>query len=443
VRSALAAAALVAAAAGASGAQAPAQLRFHHLHVRVEDPAAAMTQAVSRVDGTRVILQGLGVGVRIGDQYVLFDRGEDAAPGAGPQTVDARYAAAVRWLKARNLHAAPIELGATEVAAIAGLGRADHIAFATPDLAAVVAALRRSSAAPLKQTDESAVFAIDDGTMLEIARDTDRPDAFWCPMHPDVRSASPASCPLCSMALVPIPPPTLGHYRLDVTQVPKRSRKGTERLRVAVRHPQSSALVTTFTEIHERLFHLFIVGRDLSHFEHVHPEKGREGFEIAVDLAPGAYVLIADFVPSDGTPQLVQHAIVTPGYRGSAFAPADLRMDIADKTVGGVRVSLAGYAEAGKDSVLRFTLRDVTTGAPVGDLEPYLGASGHLLAVNADLTHAIHGHPEEREQRDARTAAGGEILFAPVLPQPGVYKLWVQFQRKGTVFTVPFAIAAQ
>jgi len=443
VRSTVAAAALVAAAVGASSAQAPAQLRFHHLHVRVEDPAAAMTQAVSRAGGTRVILQGLGVGVRIGDQYVLFDRAEDAAPSAGRPSAAAQYAAAVRWLAARGLHATPIELSATEVAAVANLGSVGHIAFATPDSAAVVATLRRGSVAPLKQTDESALFAIDGGTMLEIAHDTDRPDAFWCPMHPDVRSASPASCPLCSMALVPIPPPTLGHYRLDVTQVPKRSGKGTGRLRVAVRHPQTSAPVTSFTEIHERLFHLFIVGRDLSHFEHVHPETGREGFEIAVDLAPGAYVLIADFVPSDGTPQLVQRAIVTPGYRGSPFAPADLKIDIADKTVGGVRVSLAGYAEAGKDSVLRFTLHDATTGAPIGDLEPYLGASGHLLAVNADLTHGIHGHPEEREPQEARTAAAGEILFAPVLPQPGIYKLWVQFQRKGTVFTVPFAIAAQ
>jgi hypothetical protein len=442
VRSTLAAAALATAAIGIPGTQPPLQLRFHHVHLRVEDPAAAMTDAVSRAGGTRVILQGLGVGVRLDDQYVLFDRIEGGVEGGPPSAgaAAARYAAALRWLGDRNLPAAPAELGATEVATVADLGTIAHVAFATTDLDAVVAALGRSKAPPVKQTGDLAVFAIDGGTTVEIVRDTDRPDAFWCPMHPDVRSSSRANCPLCSMALVPIPPPTLGHYRLDVTQVPRRSGSGTQRLRLAVRHPQTFTLTTAFTEIHERIFHLFIVSRDLTHFEHVHPEKGGSRFDIDVDLNPGAYVLIADFVPADGTPQLVQHAIVTPGYRGSPFARAELKMDIADKIVNGVRVSLAGFAEAGKESVLRFTLTDGTTGAPIEDLEPYLGASGHLLVVNADLTHAIHGHPEER--RDQR-AAGGEVVFAPVLPAPGVYKLWAQFQRKGTVLTVPFAIAAR
>ena len=42
-----------------------------------------------------------------------------------------------------------------------------------------------------------------------VVRDTDRPDAFWCPMHPDVRSPDAETCHLCGMALVPIPPPKL------------------------------------------------------------------------------------------------------------------------------------------------------------------------------------------------------------------------------------------
>ena len=89
---------------------------------------------------------------------------------------------------------------------------------------------------------------------------------------------------------------------------------------------------------------------------------------------------------------------------------------------------------------MRFTLRDGSSGAVATGLEPYLGAAGHLLVVNDDLTQAIHAHPA-----GAAGAPGqeGDVVFAPVLPAPGVYKLWVQFQRNGKVITAPFAVAVR
>ncbi len=50
------------------------------------------------------------------------------------------------------------------------------------------------------------------GLGVEIVRDTTLPDVWWCPMHVDVRSPTGGSCPICSMALVPIPPPRVGEY---------------------------------------------------------------------------------------------------------------------------------------------------------------------------------------------------------------------------------------
>ena len=87
-----------------------------------------------------------------------------------------------------------------------------------------------------------------------------------------------------------------------------------------------------------------------------------------------------------------------------------------------------------KPSKLRFVFSDAATGAPVTNLQPYLGASAHLLIVSADLSVAIHVHPE------GALTAGPEIGFEPLLPGPGPYKLWIQVQRGGTVITVPFII---
>jgi hypothetical protein len=296
---------------------------------------------------------------------------------------------------------------------------------------------------------------------VEIVRDTDRPDAFWCPMHPDVRSASIVKCPLCAMELVPIPPRTFGHYRLDVHQVLDAAGTGVRALEIALRHPETAERVTALTVIHERLLHLFIVRRDFSFFAHVHPEKSGDGFEVPIALGPGAYVLVADFVPTGGAPQLVQHAFVTPGYTASPFTVAKVETDLADKLVEGLRISInAGGLRAGTASVLRFTVREAANGTPVTDLEPYLGAAGHLLVMSADLTQAIHAHPQGAHPQGAHpqgahpegahpegVAGGfgpnGEVVFAPVLPAPGAYKLWVQFQRQGKVITAPFAVEAR
>src|SRR5262249_35804623 len=70
----------------------------------------------------------------------------------------------------------------------------------------------------------------------------------------------------------------------------------------------------------------------------------------------------------------------------------------------------------------------------VTDLEPFLGAAGHMLLVNAVLTEALHVHPEEQ------SGASSTVTFLPLLPAAGVYKLWVQFQRRGRILTVPFVI---
>jgi hypothetical protein len=404
--------------------------RFHHLHFRVEDPGAALAPTVERVNGTRALLPGLGVGVRVGQQYVLFERGNGSTPNLKAADV---YAEAAAWLAANGLVVQPRTLAETNVAPAMPDAAFDHLAFAVDDLRTVLPTLKTS---PLTATDDVARFRLASGAILELVRDTDRPDTHWCPMHPDIRRSGTGMCPRCGMALVPIPPPRLGEYRLNVTPL-LRARGGVSGLRLTVHDPQSGERVSAFTEVHERIFHLFIVSRDLETFAHVHPEKNGDGtFEVRHDLPAGQYMLIADFLPSGGTPQLVQRIVVTPGYKGSLFVqPASLTAGPLEQIADGIRVRLNPQSLAPRRaSSLRFEIADAATNQPVSDLEPYLGAAGHLLVVSQDLTIAVHGHPE-----DVATS-GPVVMFDPVFPMPGLYKLWAQFQRKGRTITVPFVI---
>jgi hypothetical protein len=429
--------ALVSVAGGGTQSRPPAAVRLHHLHFRTDDITSAMAAAVKTHGGTRAIAPGLGVGIRVVDTYLLFDSRTAAPPeGSGRAAPSAAGAVteATSWLRARGVEATASEAATLMLPAVTSDFVLDHISFATPDVETVVVALRAAGVAESHRTTQS-VFYRADGLLLEMTRETEIPDAFWCPMHPDVRAPYAGTCPVCAMALVPIAPPRVGEYRVDVTPTPSPDRRGIKALKLRIRDPDSGDDVEMFAETHERLLHLFIVGRDLRYFAHEHPVRTANGFEIDVNLPPGAYMLIADFLPGGGYPQMVHRAIVTPGYAVSPFVSVpDPPEDLSEKVVDGVRITLAAAQVRDKpEAVLRFGFTDAVTGAPIRDLQLYLGSSGHLLVVSPDLTHSVHAHPEGQ-------TSGPDVNFGVVFPRAGAFKVWIQIQRAGRVITAPFVV---
>jgi hypothetical protein len=408
-----------------------AVVRFHHVHYRVGDPSAAISHTAAELKGVRVIVPGIGVGVRAGDAYLVFDRLDEADPPAMEQKPLAEaYRTAVGWLARYGVTAAAADAVSQAVFTALPGERYDHVAFAAADLPRVVQQLSSAGVPVIRRAEDAVLFDAGNGLRVELVGETDRPDAFWCPMHPDVRSPHGGACHRCGMDLVPMPAPKVGEYKLDVAQIRRRPGGVLSGLKLTVRDPDSNAVVRDFLTVHERLFHLFIVGRDLEYFEHVHPAPAPDGgFVLTHAIPPGEYMLIADFLPRGGTTQMVQRALIVGGT--ARPAPRPVMTDA-------VRVAIQpeDFA-AGKYACLTFTVTDAKTGEPVTDLEPYLGAPAHMLLVRADLTDAVHAHPEE-------IATGGPVVsFHPLVPAPGDYKLWVQFQRAGRVISVPFLLRAE
>lgn len=253
--------------------------------------------------------------------------------------------------------------------------------------------------------------------------------AYWCPMHPDQRSDTPGTCPVCRMPLVKMPPAKFATYPVDLRATPTTNGV---RLRLSVKAPGSNAIVRRFTVVHERPMHLFVIGDRLQFFAHEHPAQQADGV-FMLDLAlprPGPYMAIAEFLPEGGTAQLFQQLFTTGAAIDTAPAPP---VDVTAKVVNGMRVSLdLSRLKAGQVSALTARLEDSTSGTEISDLEPYLGARAHMLIVAVDLTEAIHGHPENDHTPG--------LTFTPLVPHPGRYKLWIQFQRRGVLSTVPFVI---
>ncbi|MHC0038310.1 hypothetical protein [Pseudoneobacillus sp. C159] len=188
---------------------------------------------------------------------------------------------------------------------------------------------------------------------------------------------------------------------------------------------------------HEKLLHLIIVSKDLSYFNHVHPEyKGDGVFEITNDFPTGGdYRMVADFKPTKGSPMSKMAWITVEGEEEAQ--PMAVTVDrTLEKRVDGKKITLyiEPQPEAGQELTLKFSLQDETTGEPISNLEPYLGSIGHVVVFSEDAERYLHVHAIEGQ------GSGPDALFETTFPTNGIYKIWGQFQKDGKVFTVPFVV---
>jgi hypothetical protein len=273
---------------------------------------------------------------------------------------------------------------------------------------------------------------------------------FTCSMHPEVRQAQEGLCPKCGMPLLTVRPSVTGAYKLDFNASPLRPKPGEKvRLNFTVSHPQTGARVRDYVINHEKLFHLFIVSQDMNEYQHIHPELSADGdFKVETTLPrAGLYKLHSDFFPAGGTLQVLHRELATAGYRAPrAPAPAALVADTSfTKTIDGMKINLEWDREltAGAFIRLKYTLVDARTGEAVKDLEPYLGAWGHTLILDAAQSEYLHSHPTETLPEGVPRAGlrgGPEVEFGAMFPEAGLYRIWTQFQRDGRVTTVSFTV---
>ncbi|MEU5670402.1 hypothetical protein ABZ749_08520 [Micromonospora sp. NPDC047753] len=195
--------------------------------------------------------------------------------------------------------------------------------------------------------------------------------------------------------------------------------------------------VTRYDVAHDKQMHLIVARRDLSGFRHVHPERAADGtWRVDTPLAgPGQWRAFADFAPTGGEPLTLGVDVTVPGELTERPLPAPT----ASTTVDGYTVTLTGAPQPGRTSSLTLTVsRD---GQPVTDLEPYLGAYGHLVALRRGDLAYLHVHPDGAPG-DGRTRPGPAVTFLAEVPSVGSYRLYLDFQHGGRVHTAEFTVVA-
>jgi hypothetical protein len=188
--------------------------------------------------------------------------------------------------------------------------------------------------------------------------------------------------------------------------------------------------VTSFVTEHERDMHLIVVRRDLSGFQHLHPTMAADGtWRTGLRLPDaGVWRVFADFATEQGSATLGVDV-----FAAGRFDPVDLPEPAATATADGYQVTVEPTGLTGGRTG-SLTFRVARDGQPVTDLEPYLGARGHLVALREGDLAFLHVHPT-----DAATE-GASIGFGAELPSAGRYRLYLQFQHDGQVHTAAFTL---
>lgn len=239
----------------------------------------------------------------------------------------------------------------------------------------------------------------------------------------------------------PTPPP----FTLEVVSNPRQPRAGEPaELTIQVRRRETGKPVTDFEVEHERLIHFMVVSRDLSQFSHEHPELGKDGkFTLTYTFPTGGeYRLFADLAPKGAGSVVLMQPIKIAGPPPNG--PDVLKSNASPvAVVDGMRIAPKGDAHtfvSGRTLPMTFVVSEEKSGAPVTDIQPWLGAVAHLILLQEDGATFVHSHPDETEPSNGKS---GRITFLARFPKPGVYRGWLQFQRAGKVETAAFTVEAQ
>jgi hypothetical protein len=188
--------------------------------------------------------------------------------------------------------------------------------------------------------------------------------------------------------------------------------------------------VGELNEVNGAHMHLIAFRGDLTGYQHITPEAGEgTSWWAVLNLSPGPWHVIVELAPRalGREIDLAVDFTVRGDYRPEPSpAPAD------EVNLDGLTVRRGGTLTTRPESRSTFTVTD--GGEPVTDLQPVHGSLGHAVIIRpADLGYRhLHTVPT--------TSSGPVLTFEGGVPEPGVYRVFVEFYRAEKLHVPAYAV---
>lgn len=264
---------------------------------------------------------------------------------------------------------------------------------------------------------------------------------FVCPMHGEVTGNEGDLCPKCGMRLErEVSKLKAGSVKMRCETFPSAVRPN-EQVILSFR-PELKEDVNQEVPLdieHERKIHLIVVNKDLSNFEHIHPEINADGSYIVKHKFPssGQYILFADYKPK-GFSHTVDTANVV--VIGNEANNKTYSIENLTSKVDNYEVCLKPIEPTGGKFIAKTPMHlvaTVTRNGKVVDpntMQNYLGAKAHMVVIGLRDKEYMHVHPNVlHKQFDLHTTFNNS----------GIYRAWIQFQISGSIHTCDFVIKVE
>ncbi|OWU65677.1 MAG: hypothetical protein CBB60_003450 [Armatimonadetes bacterium Cent15-Ar3] len=230
-------------------------------------------------------------------------------------------------------------------------------------------------------------------------------------------------------------------YQLKVIDWPKTAKAGVvTNLKLRVVESKTGKVQTSFDEAHTKYFHLLIASKDLNWFIHEHPVMAKDGtWSVPITFPAGTdYWVYGDVAPTGKGSRVLISSVQVVGKKPNWDMALKLARQAFDGGLKGVLSTLEPI-EVGRKATIQVKLFDAKNGSPAGDTVKWLGAAGHMMIFHKDGKTVVHSHPAEDAENEALVKQG-IVRFTGRFPKPGIYKIYAQFDWRGKVRTLPFAV---
>ncbi len=186
---------------------------------------------------------------------------------------------------------------------------------------------------------------------------------------------------------------------------------------------------------HEKKMHFLMVRDDMTGFQHTHPEYANGKWSVkTASIEQGEYQLYVDIAPEEEKAIVLRVPVTIGGQTVTKnFPTPNTDLSAQDSAYRAV-LTTDGILKTNEHNTLTFSV--TSNGQPIKNIDPYLGAYGHVVLLrHNDPDDFFHVHPITENK-----PVDGKVQFEAQFPVKGRYTLYAQFNIGGSVKTFPITL---